>query len=126
LEVRTREQVPLAWASTQHRLGSTLQTIGERESEPTRLQEAIAAYSEALKERTLEKSPILWATTFGNQGIALMHLAERTKNAAMAETASSQIAVALENMRASGQDTVYYETRLSEARRIQDVLSISK
>ena len=46
----TRERVPLQWAMTQNNLGTALSRLGERESGTARLQEAVAAYREALKE----------------------------------------------------------------------------
>gem|GEM_PF-6744800 len=36
----TRERVPLQWATTQTNLGIALQTLGERESDPVRLEAA--------------------------------------------------------------------------------------
>ena len=46
---RTRERVPLDWATTQNNLGNALATLGERESGTARLEEAVAAYREALE-----------------------------------------------------------------------------
>ena len=73
--------------------------LGGRESGTAKLEEAVAAYREALKERTRERVPLDWATSFGNEGVALMLLAERRRDAAMAETALGQISVAFETMR---------------------------
>jgi hypothetical protein len=75
----THERVPLDWATTQNNLGLALQVIGDRESGTAKLEEAIAAYREALKERTCECVPLDWAASFGDQGITLLRLAERTK-----------------------------------------------
>jgi tetratricopeptide (TPR) repeat protein len=50
---RSRERVPLQWAMTQNNLGTALSELGERESGTGRLEEAVAAYREALKEYTL-------------------------------------------------------------------------
>ena len=50
LEERTRERVPLQWATTQNNLGNALATLGERESGTARLEEAVAAYRAALEE----------------------------------------------------------------------------
>ena len=50
LKEQTRERVPLDWAMTQNNLGNALWTLGERESGTARLEEAVAAYREALKE----------------------------------------------------------------------------
>jgi len=48
----TRERVPLAWAATQNNLGGALLILGQRERGTARLDEAVVAYREALKERT--------------------------------------------------------------------------
>ena len=44
LEERTRERVPLDWATTQMNLGTALASLGERESGTERLEQAVAAY----------------------------------------------------------------------------------
>ena len=76
LNLKTRERVPLDWATTQTNLGNALTSLGERESAPARLDEAVAAYREALKEWTRERVPLQWATTQNNLGIALRILGE--------------------------------------------------
>jgi hypothetical protein len=53
--------VPLEWAMTQNSLGNALLTIGRRESGTERLEQAVAAYREALQEYTLERVPLDWA-----------------------------------------------------------------
>ena len=68
---RTRERVPLQWATTQNNLGNALSTLGERESGTARLEEAVSAYRDALLERTRERVPLQWATTQTNLGAAL-------------------------------------------------------
>ena len=116
--------MPLDWATTQMNLGNALGALGERESGTDRLNEAVAAYREALKEYTRARVPLDWARTTGNQGVALMRLAERQKDQQMAATALRQIEAALEVMRAGGHapDTAYYESRLPEARALVDRL----
>ena len=42
-----------------------------------RLEQAVAAFTEALKERTRERVPLGWATTQNNLGRALQILRER-------------------------------------------------
>ena len=74
LKERTRERVPLDWATTQNNLGNALATLGERESGTARLEEAVAAYRDALKEWTRERVPLQWATTQNNLGNALSEL----------------------------------------------------
>jgi hypothetical protein len=48
LKERTREKVPLDWAVTQNNLGNALMMLGERKSDPARLQDAVSAYNNAL------------------------------------------------------------------------------
>jgi tetratricopeptide (TPR) repeat protein len=74
---RTRDRVPLDWAITQNNLGNALTSLGERESSTTRLEEAVAAYREALKETTRERVPLDWAWTQNNLGTALKMLGDR-------------------------------------------------
>ncbi len=50
LKERTRERVPLDWAATQNNLVVALWSLGERESGTARLDDAVAACREALKE----------------------------------------------------------------------------
>jgi hypothetical protein len=51
LKERTRERVPLDWATTQNNLGAALATLGERDNGTARLEEAVAAYRDALKDK---------------------------------------------------------------------------
>jgi hypothetical protein len=110
--------VPLQWAMTQNNLGAALQTLGARENGTARLEEAVAAYRDALKERTRERVPLDWAASFGNEGVSLMLLAERRGDAAIAETALSQINTAFETMRDGGHApyAARYERQLPRAR----------
>ena len=68
---------PLAWAMTQNNLGNALWALGERESGTERLEQAVAAYTEALQERTRERVPLEWAMTQKNLGRAIQILRER-------------------------------------------------
>ena len=92
--------------------------LGERESGTAKLEEAVVAYREALKEWTRERVPLQWAMSLGNQGVALMLLAGRRRDAAMANTALSQINTAFETMRVGGNapSAAYYEQQLPRAR----------
>ena len=62
-------------------------TLGERESGTAQLEEAVAAYREALKEWTRERVPLDWATTQNNLGNALSTLGERESGTAQLEEA---------------------------------------
>jgi tetratricopeptide (TPR) repeat protein len=65
--------VPLDWAMTQTNLGNALAALGERESRTARLEEAVAAFREALQERTRARVPFLWAQT--QENLSLVHIA---------------------------------------------------
>lgn len=88
LEV-SRDQEPLAWASTQNNLGNALQILGKREDDPTRFAAAVTAYENALLEYTLDRVPSRWATTQNNLGTAQSELGRR-------ENDSSRLLAALE------------------------------
>ena len=62
-------------------------SLGERESGTARLEEAVAAYREALKEWTRERVPLDWAVTQNNLGNALATLGERESGTARLEEA---------------------------------------
>ena len=62
---------------TQNNLGNALRVLGERESGTARLEAAVRAYEEALKEYTREKVPLAWAGTRMNLGTALYVMGER-------------------------------------------------
>ena len=87
LEVRTRERVPLDWASTQNSLGTVLWTLGKRETGTERLAQAVDAYRAALEVRTRERMPLDWAITQNNLGTVLFVLDERENGTARLEQA---------------------------------------
>ena len=61
----------------QNNLGLALSKLGEREARTGRLEDAVTAYREALKEQTRERVPLAWAMTQMNLGTALWRLGER-------------------------------------------------
>jgi tetratricopeptide (TPR) repeat protein len=79
-------------------LGTALSTLGERESGTPRLEEAVAAYREALKELTRERVPLKWAGTQSNLGNALGILGRRESGMARLEEAVAAYRDALEEM----------------------------
>ena len=89
------EDIPLDWAMTQMNLGTALETLGERESGTARLEEAVAAYRDALQECTRERVPLDWATTQNNLGNALQTLGERESGTARLEEAVAAYRAAL-------------------------------
>ena len=62
-------------------------TLGERESGTATLEEAVAAFREALKENTRERVPLDWAATQKNLGNALTTLGERESGTARLQEA---------------------------------------
>ncbi len=129
LEEWTRERVPLQWATAQSNLGSTLRALGERESGTPdvgrgRLEEAVAAFREALEERTRVRVPLDWATTQNNLGNALATLGERTEDVLKLKEARDAIAAAFDGCMHAGQEhhRAYFEGRLSDLdRKIADL-----
>jgi hypothetical protein len=77
LEERTRERVPLDWATTQNNLGNALSTLGKREAGTARLHEAVEAYRAALRVLTRENTLHQWELAQANLRIAEARLAER-------------------------------------------------
>ena len=71
---------------------------GQRESGTARLEEAVAAYRDALKEWTRERVPLDWATTQNNLGSALETLGERESGTARLEEAVAAYRDALQGM----------------------------
>ena len=61
----------MGWAKTQNQLGVALLALGRRERGSERLEEAVAAFRDALQERTRDRVPLEWATTQTNLGNAL-------------------------------------------------------
>jgi hypothetical protein len=55
-------------------LGNALLSLGKREGGTGRLEEAVAAYREAMEELTRERVPLDWAQTKNNLGVVLTRL----------------------------------------------------
>ena len=87
LTLAPRATNPRQWARTEMRLGNVLKVLGERESGPARLEEAVAAYRDALTENTRAIVPLDWAMTENNLGNALERLGERETGTARLEEA---------------------------------------
>ncbi|TIN49867.1 MAG: hypothetical protein E5Y30_44525, partial [Mesorhizobium sp.] len=56
---------------------NVLLKIGERESDPKRLNEAVVAMRATLEKRPRDKVPLDWAASQNNLGLALSALSER-------------------------------------------------
>ena len=77
-------------------LGNALSTLGERERETARAEEAVIAYKAALNERTRERVPLDWAMTQNNLGNVLQILGQRDSGTARLEEAVIAYKSALE------------------------------
>src|SRR5262249_55489513 len=77
IDLNPRERMPLQWAMAQNWLGIALGALGGRESGTAKLEEAVLAFREALKEQTRERVPLEWAGTQNSLGIVLWRLGER-------------------------------------------------
>jgi tetratricopeptide (TPR) repeat protein len=64
-----------------HFLGMALTTLGEREGGKEKLQQAIEAFREALKEFARERVPLFWARAENGLGLALTALGEHDGDA---------------------------------------------
>jgi tetratricopeptide (TPR) repeat protein len=96
LRAADRAAYPPQWAETQNNLGIALETLGERESGVTHLQEAVAAYRAALEEWRRDRVPLAWAQTQNNLGVALGRLGERESGTAHLQEAVAAFRAALE------------------------------
>ena len=83
----TRDSLPLDWALAQNNLGNALTSLSESQHGTARLEEAVAAFQDALKERTRDRAPIDWAMTKNNLGVALMYLGNRDSGTVRLEAA---------------------------------------
>jgi len=87
VSLNPREREPLEWAEGQNNLGFTLYALRQREAGTAKLEEAVSAYREALKERTRERVPLQWAKTQSNLAWALARLGERESGTAKLDEA---------------------------------------
>jgi tetratricopeptide (TPR) repeat protein len=98
-ELTPRERMPRDWAMTKNNLGNALASLGERESGTAKLEQAAAAYREALTELTRERAPLDWAVTQNNLGTALSSLARRESGTAKLEEAVGAFREALKELK---------------------------
>jgi tetratricopeptide (TPR) repeat protein len=96
-----REQLMLAASADEQgvalgNLGHALATLGERESETEKLEQAVVAYHAALEKRTRDRVPLDWAMTQNNLGAALMRLGERESETEKLDQAVQAYRAALE------------------------------
>ena len=82
--------------ATQNNLGIALKILGERESETTRLKEAVTTFRSALEERTRNKVPLDWAASQNDLGATLQALGLRERETAYLEESVNILREALE------------------------------
>src|SRR5262249_24370024 len=87
VDLTSRERIPLQWASSQISLGNALLRLGEREGGKAKLEEAVIAFREALKEHTHERELLYWAMIQNSLGLVLTRLGERETETAKLEEA---------------------------------------
>lgn len=107
------------WASTQNNLGNALRILGDRESGTKSLEEAVAAFRQALQEWTREQVPMNWAKAQNNLGIALAILGDRERSTA--KNAVTAFKTALEIFEAA-QATHYIDITKSHLQRAEAML----
>jgi tetratricopeptide (TPR) repeat protein len=90
-----RITAPVDWAKAQYRLGNALATLGERDVNTARLEEAAAAYREASEEWTRQREPLEWAKAQNSLGTILNALGQRTGDTARLEEAVAAFRAAL-------------------------------
>jgi tetratricopeptide (TPR) repeat protein len=80
LETRTKDAMPVDWATTQNNLGNTLMNIGIRKSGEEAvdfLERSVQAYEHALEVHTKDAIPARWAMTQNNLGATLQEIGTR-------------------------------------------------
>ena len=80
-------------------LGTALQALGERESGTARLEEAAAAFREALQERTRARAPLDWAGSQMNLALAYRALYDKSAEPRHLDNALAAIAAAVDGYR---------------------------
>lgn len=78
-------QTPKDAAKSLNNLGNTLQSIGEHERGTARLEEAEAAFREAIKQSPRESDPVLWAGRENNIASALVDIGKHKNDSALIE-----------------------------------------
>jgi hypothetical protein len=104
LQEYTRERAPLQWASTQNNLGAALKNLGTRESGTAKLEQAVAAYRDALQERARERVPLDWAFTQMNIALVYRALFDKDHQARHLDDALEAADGALEEFRKAKAD----------------------
>src|SRR5580704_13159452 len=108
-----RARAPVDWASTQNNLGNALRKLGERERGTARLEEAVVAFREALRENTRARVPLSWAKTQNNLGSALFRLGERESETARLEEAVAAFREALQERTRARVPLLWARTQMS-------------
>ena len=104
---------------TQHNLGATLKTLGQKESDTARLEQAIIAFCDALEERTRERLPIQWAMTKNNLGNALWRLGQTESGTGRLEEAVIAFHDALEEFTRERMPLDWAKTQTTSASRLR-------
>ena len=92
----------MGWAATQNNLGNALKTLGARDSGTDRLEQAVEAFQQALKERTRDRVPLDWAMTQYNLALTYLTMFEKTAQAAHLDRAQDLLRTAAAEFAAAG------------------------
>ncbi|WP_371395631.1 hypothetical protein [Fretibacter rubidus] len=95
IDLSPREVNADEWAGHQNNLGNALAALGERESHPKKLNDAVTAFRMALTERTQKRVPLDWAASKNNLGAALQILGARAGDEAALNDAVTAFRLAL-------------------------------
>jgi tetratricopeptide (TPR) repeat protein len=118
----TRKHAPHQWAIIQTELGTALQELGKGESGMAHLEEAVAAYREALQEIDRAHVPLKWAGIQNILGRALEKLGARETGTARLEEAVEAYREALQEF--NEERAPYYRQDAQESlERVQALLS---
>ena len=79
-----------------------MKTLGARDSGTDRLEQAVEAFQQALKERTRDRVPLDWAMTQYNLALTYLTMFEKTAQAAHLDRAQDLLRTAAAEFAAAG------------------------
>jgi hypothetical protein len=88
--------------AAQNNLGNALRSLGDRDSGTDKLEQAVEAYQQALKERTRDRVPLDWAMTQYNLALTYLTMFEKTAQAAHLDRAQDLLSAAAAEFAAAG------------------------
>jgi uncharacterized caspase-like protein len=86
------------WANIRNATGNAWSTLGQRQSAADALEQAVAAYEDALTVKTRDHDAHDWAGTTGNLAVALMYIGQRERGTEKLDRAKQAFTEALQAM----------------------------